>query len=621
MRVAAPTLALLAGIALPAAAKPHSDGTERLPNVLWVITDDHRADSIRAYNKATRGKNWSPLGFVMSPAADKLASEGVLFTRAYCNSPGCAPSRTSMHYGRYPHRSGHYGFEQSHRQTPFAKKVLPELMRERGYQTALFGKSGYYIFDYDGKRFQRPEFYDTEVRMKDITENSAGDWAKTTTFKNKKKFESIVTWGFPDRKVRIPSPFGGEPYPASTAKQKVVDEELDLLYAYARDNPSLIIGGVSPRPTRQTTDGLIADSLRDYLKNANQQYQTPWGDKETGPNPDQPLYVHLSFHFPHTPILPSKEFRDRFIAKEKASGYRIPAFTQDELKKLPPQLVRWFEKTNFADMKDEDKRQSIRDYYAFCAMGDKLVGEAVDSFKQYSEQNDRDWLILYVIGDHGWHLGEQGGTSKFAPYDTSNHCAVIAVSSNKERWPAGEVCRDWVEFVDFAPTILKAAGADLSKPDYSHLDGLPMDEIRSGQTTRQYVIGEMNHVMGPRCYLRCEDFAFSMRNRKTNGKPGDKWGQKPGEDIKWALEAPRDDVEMALFDLRSDRAEQNNVANDQRYTRLADWFRHKLGRIILGDGRVECNWKAGSDDYVISDFAQGAHNRKLELPKDLIPEL
>ena len=77
------------------------------PNILWLITDDHRADSIQAFNQATAGQRHSALGEVSSPSADKLASEGVLFTRAYCNSPACAPSRTSMHFGMYPHHSGH----------------------------------------------------------------------------------------------------------------------------------------------------------------------------------------------------------------------------------------------------------------------------------------------------------------------------------------------------------------------------------------------------------------------------------------------------------------------------------------------------------------------------------
>lgn len=44
-----------------------------------------------------------------------------------------------------------------------------------------------------------------------------------------------------------------------------------------------------------------------------------------------------------------------------------------------------------------------------------------------------------------------------------------------------------------------------------------------GQAHRDYVIGEMNQVIGPRAYLRTDDFAFSMRVRRKDGKTGEKW--------------------------------------------------------------------------------------------------
>ncbi len=593
---------------------------EGKPNILWVITDDHRADSIKAYNKATRGRSHSPLGYVKSPAADKLAGEGVLFTRAYCNSPGCAPSRTSMHYGMYPHRSGHYGFETSHRAADFTKPCLPELMADLGYTTASFGKTGFYIFKHSEKKYDHIDFYHHKVTLRDVVDSGKADWGKYAKWAKGKRIGSGVRWGFPDGILDYFTPIDGEMSAEDAARKRQAEEKLDLLYAYRRENTGLIIGGVSPSSTDNTADGHIARAFETFLDSPGERCEVPCGVAVQGPDVTKPLFVHLGFHFPHTPTLPSKEFRDIFMAKELEVPYRIPEFSKDELEKLPPQMQTWFRKTNFADMKDEDKRKSIRDYYAFCAMGDSLVGRSVDAFKAYSRKQGRDWLILYVIGDHGWHLGEQGGTSKFAPYDMSNHCAVIAVSSDKKRWPAGKVCTDWVEFVDVAPTLLRGGGADLKKSAYAHLDGIPMDEILSGETTREYVIGEMNHVIGPRCYLRCDDFAFSMRNREKNGKPGESWGHPPGEGIQWALTTAREKVEMMLFDLRVDPAERNNVANDAKYAALADWFRNKLGRITLGDARAECDWSK-ANDYIISNFAKGAHDRKLDIPDELIPSI
>ena len=48
------------------------------PDILWILTDDHRADALECFNIATRGTKESRLGYVSSPALNKLASEGVL---------------------------------------------------------------------------------------------------------------------------------------------------------------------------------------------------------------------------------------------------------------------------------------------------------------------------------------------------------------------------------------------------------------------------------------------------------------------------------------------------------------------------------------------------------------
>ena len=57
-----------------ATARPEPVEGARCPNILWIITDDHRADAIQAWNRATTERDYSPLGYVMSPAADKLAA-------------------------------------------------------------------------------------------------------------------------------------------------------------------------------------------------------------------------------------------------------------------------------------------------------------------------------------------------------------------------------------------------------------------------------------------------------------------------------------------------------------------------------------------------------------------
>ena len=396
---------------------------------------------------------------------------------------------------------------------------------------------------------------------------------------------------------------------------KELDIELDILRGYTRSNSEIILGGQSPQPTEKTLDGRIVEEFKNYLKHRNASYKTLVGKKASGADTSKPLFIHLGFHFPHSPVLVPKEFRDHF----KSETYNIPEFDKKELSKLPPQLLKIYDQMKIDELRSHEMQQAIRDYYAFCAFGDSLIGKAVNTFKSYCIQSQREYLIILVCGDHGWHLGENGIEAKFAPWEMSNRTAVIVSSSDKTKFEDGKVCKDFIEFVYFAPTIYSAAGIGITHNDYNYLDGFDLERVTKGKTvSRDYVLGQMNHVCGPRAYMRTKEFAFSMRTRKTNAKPDGK-KNPPNEYIRWALETDRQNAEIALYDLRVDPKERNNVANDSQYIKLADWFRQKLGNIVLGDGRVECDWASGNS-YNISNFAPGADYKKIRIPSEIIPK-
>ena len=75
---------------------------------------------------------------------------------------------------------------------------------------------------------------------------------------------------------------------------------------------------------------------------------------------------------------------------------------------------------------------------------------------------------------------------------------------------------------------------------------------------------------------------------------------------------------MTLYDLETDPLERNNVAYQKDYEELAAWFRNKLGRIVLGDGRIECDWSQ-ENAYALGDFAPGADDKQADIPAELIP--
>ncbi len=588
------------------------------PNILWIITDDQRADSIEAYNLAVDQTHESKLGPVSSPNINALAKEGVLFVNAYCNSPACAPSRSSIITGQYPHHSGRYGFEQTHTAIPEAKPTIPEILREQGYSTALFGKSGYYIFKWEDKlTWKDTEFYDVKVdRKKDLVEKGFTDYSHVTKYLKGGGTNKIESFHHGDGQKMgyFTKIHGSTPSSKDQVLKKELDKEYDILRAYPRKN-NLIFGGVSPASADKTLDAYIVKEFQSFLNHKNESYQTLSGRTVKGVNTKAPIFVNLGFHFPHTPVLPPKKIRDKFANKT----YTIPAFDKEkELALLPPQLQKLYDKMQIDTFSPEEKQQAIRDYYAFCAFGDELIGKAVKSFKKYCQEQNQEYVIILTVGDHGWQLGEQGIEAKFGPYRTSNHGVMVLTASDSSMFRANSVNKDFVEYVDIAPTILSAAKVDLTQTAYDYLDGYDLANVINRQKPlREYVLGEMNHVIGPRAYIRSKNFAFSMRVRSFNSKPNTK--NPPGKDIKWALQASIMEVEPALFDLRKDPNEQYNVASDPAYEQLTEWFREKLGSIVLGDKRLEVDWSK-NDSYFLSDFALGADNKMMDAPSNIIPK-
>ena len=83
-----------------------------------------------------------------------------------------------MHTGKYVHRNGMYGFRRAHQAADCSSRVIQEVMLEGGYQPSMFGKSGFYIFDW--KAFPggwKPlGYYKPYIHRKDIEKTAGSDF-------------------------------------------------------------------------------------------------------------------------------------------------------------------------------------------------------------------------------------------------------------------------------------------------------------------------------------------------------------------------------------------------------------------------------------------------------------
>jgi len=98
----------------------------RLPNILLLIADDQRPDTIRALGNS----------HIQTPHLDELVRRGTVFTRATCAHPLCYPSRAELLTGCTGFRSGTYSELKLNEGVP----LLPRLLKAAGYRTWYVGK-------------------------------------------------------------------------------------------------------------------------------------------------------------------------------------------------------------------------------------------------------------------------------------------------------------------------------------------------------------------------------------------------------------------------------------------------------------------------------------------------
>ena len=102
-------------------------------NVLFIMSDDLN-NHIGAYGDS----------LVKTPNLDRLAKEGILFEKSYCQYPLCGPSRASLMTGIRPDELGMVTNENHIRDQIEDLVTLPQLFKENGYFTARAGKIYHY---------------------------------------------------------------------------------------------------------------------------------------------------------------------------------------------------------------------------------------------------------------------------------------------------------------------------------------------------------------------------------------------------------------------------------------------------------------------------------------------
>ncbi len=119
------------------------------PNIIFILSDDIAQGDIGAYGQK----------LIQTPNLDRMASEGLRTTQAYCGTTVCAPSRTSLmtglHMGHAPVRANREIQPEGQMPLPAETLTVAQVLKSAGYATGCVGKWGMGMFDTTGSPLKK----------------------------------------------------------------------------------------------------------------------------------------------------------------------------------------------------------------------------------------------------------------------------------------------------------------------------------------------------------------------------------------------------------------------------------------------------------------------------------
>ncbi|QXD33762.1 sulfatase [Candidatus Pelagisphaera phototrophica] len=356
------------------------------PNILFIAIDDMN-DWTTLFDKSNP---------IQTPNIERLAARGMFFSKAYCNSPACNPSRASVLSGVRPSTSGVYGNNSDWKRALSDVTILPQHFKNHGYQTYASGK----IFHHHGTEYHKYEAFDDFVE-------------------------------FPARQPDMPMPRNGNlngirSWTAPDGKKGPVSRNFDW--------------GVYPRNPDDHIDNRTVD----------------WAIEKIDAN-KSPFFIATGIFRPHMPFYAPQEWFDQYplgrLTQPEIKEDDLEDLP-DEAKALlhPPgrKFISTFEAEKLRDAYIFDK--AIQGYQASASFADYQVGRLLDAL---DKSGKADNTIIVLWSDHGYHLGEKDHWEKFVLYEKATHIPYIIIAPG---YKEGQICHRPVTLVDLYPTLTELCG-------------------------------------------------------------------------------------------------------------------------------------------------------------------
>lgn len=479
------------------------------PNIIVFLADDMGFSDLGSYGAE----------IIETPNIDRLAEEGQRFSQFY-NAARCSPTRASLLTGRYPHQAG-MGWLAGP-ETPYPgyqghlneSKTMPEVLGEHGYETMMVGK--WHVGNLN---------------------NEVMPWTK----------------GF-DR-------YFGRPTRADYW-----------------DPSDLILDG---EPfTWPEDDFFMTEALGEYASRFISEHKQQ--------DNDQPFFMYMAFNAPHWPLHAKEDdiekYRGKFMIgwdelRKKRFNNMVDKGIVSDNQLLTPRdkaLPAW-------DSISADKQQawdlSMSVYAAQVTAMDRAIGQVMDKVKELGQEDNTLILFLSDNGPSaeaiGMHENQMRNEDGIPPGGPDSHQSYLMPWANVSstpfrfykhwaheggiatpliaRWPdvikeKGSVIDEPGHVIDIMATAIDVSGINESKEDRRAVEGKSLLSLFQGKEFQR----------DERLYWEHEGHR-AVRDGKwklVSVHDFDDWFYD-----KWGF--PREfDEQWELYDMSTDRFEQNDLAND-----------------------------------------------------------
>lgn len=254
---------------------------------------------------------------------------------------------------------------------------------------------------------------------------------------------------------------------------------------------------------------------------------------------DQPFFIGVGFHKPHDPFFAPKEYFDLYPLDE----IELAETPADATRLLNPSIPIAYD--GFSSFTDDDRREFKRAYQACTTFVDAQVGKL---FAVMDRLELWDNTIVVLMGDHGYHLGEQNWWNKNTVFDVGGRTPLLMWVPGIEGM--GQATNSVVELLDIYPTLTDLCGLE------------PPHEL-SGKSLRPVLENPSEEWGKP---------AFAQVTRG-----GDLMGysvqSKDWHYVRWGVSGR---AGTELYDHRTDPDEHYNLANNPEYQEI----REEMGKLL-----------------------------------------